>query len=54
MDKVALLNIRTVLLHEADMIPYLVRGLSDSSQKAAIMSRDIRSIDVWLAERGFV
>ena len=50
MDKVALLNKRTVPLDEADMIPYLVRGLLDSSQKAAIMSRDIRSIHRFLSE----
>ena len=50
MDKVTLLRQRAVPLTEADMVPYLVRGLFDPLQKSAVMARNIGTVDELLAE----
>lgn len=50
MDKVALPNKRAFSIQEEKMISYLITRLFNSNQKAAIMSRDLRTIDRLMEE----
>ena len=44
MDKLSILRLRSTAMTEGEMIPYLVRGLYDPSQRSAIMGRDVRNV----------
>lgn len=50
MDKVALPNKRAYSIQEEKIISYLITRLFNSNQKAAIMSRDLRTIDRLMEE----